>query len=439
LVTGSLVYEWRASDHINVNTTYRGIGPGGSEEDPFDWIHMNSVEKDDVGNYLISARYTHSLTYIDGKTGDIIWTLGGKNNDFQDQSGGNATNFAWQHDARFIPTDSFPSMYNPPDDRDGMTTRLLSLFDNAAEDLHYDYGLPLSRGLLLEVTYPTVKPDVLPGNSALRAKRDERDLNSVKVQSINGTSADYSVRVIQSYENPQGVRSSSQGSVQVLPPVDGQDSKVLVGYGLNAAWTEYDANGSVLCDVHYGAVTSWERGDIQSYRTYKFPWVGTPEEPPIVDISDDEVEVYVSWNGATEVQDWIVQCSDTTSSDEMSWEDVMRVHKGGFETSITIPDDSGDSRYLRIVAVDAEDRRLDYGVSDLIDRGPVVSSFRTFKDSVPEGFASFKTLIILAGTTSTIIMMFVSYRRLLVWRAGRSHAGPLRWRKGFAYRRVGDA
>lgn len=438
LVTEELVFEWRASDHINVSSTYRDVGPGGSKDDPFDWIHLNSVEKDNLGNYLISSRYTHSLTYIDGRSGTVIWELGGKNNDFQDRSGGNATNFAWQHDARFRSADSFHSTYSPPEERSGMTTRLISLFDNAAEDLHYDYGLPLSRGLVLELTFPTIKPERSPGNAGLQTTQINDDLNTVKTQAINGSSSDYTVRVIKSYENPQGLRSSSQGSVQVLPPIAGQDSKVIVGYGLNAVWTEFDADGSVLCDIHYGAKTSWERGDIQSYRTYKFPWIGRPKRPPLVNISDDDAEVYVSWNGATQVESWIVQCSETSSLEERFWEDLVRVRKDGFETTITLPHDIGAFRYLRVVAVGPDDRWLEFGISDVLDRGFAISELRMVDHGLPQSVASFRAFIVLAGASSTIVVLFLGYRQWLVWRAGRSHAGVLRWRKDFGYRRSAD-
>jgi len=96
IATGDLVFEWRASEHYNVTETYRSIYAGGTKQDPFDWFHINSMAKDELGNFLISARYTHTLTYIDGKTKEVIWQLGGKQNDFMDLSGGNATNFAWQ-------------------------------------------------------------------------------------------------------------------------------------------------------------------------------------------------------------------------------------------------------------------------------------------------------------------------------------------------------
>jgi hypothetical protein len=212
--SGALLYEWRASEHINITSTYRGIGPGGSRDDAFDWFHINSIAKDELGNYLISSRYMHSVIYIEGRTGDVIWTLGGRENDFMDLSGGNGTNFASQHDARFLPIDTFPKMYSPPEERDGVTTQLLTLFDNAAEDQHYEYGIAITRGLLLELTYPTEKSS----KPVKRTTNDPRDpdWNENKVHEINGTSTSYTVRVLQSYENPQRFRSSSQGSVQVL-------------------------------------------------------------------------------------------------------------------------------------------------------------------------------------------------------------------------------
>lgn len=444
--TGALIYEWRASEHVNINTTYRGIGPGGSKDDPFDWFHINSIEKDESGNYLISSRYTHSIMYIDGKSGDVLWTLGGRMNDFMDLSGGNATNFAWQHDARFLPADTFPNMYHPPAEREGYATRLVTLFDNAAEDQHYEYGLVVSRSLLLEVTYPTTTRGAMPTLlSDLHGKvkrEDELDRNQRKVLEINGTDSRFTARVIKSYENPLGVRSSSQGSVQILPQGPGKDPKVFVGYGLNAVWTEFDTDGSVLCDVHYGATTSWERGDIQSYRIYKLPWVGAPEVPPAVDISDDDAEVYVSWNGATEVTDWVLQCSDEDTEDEKAWADVVRVRKDDFETAILIPEDTSESRYLRVIALDRYDRRLDYGTSETIDRGEAGADVASFTHKVTHEVASassFRMFVVLMGTVATSFFLFEAYRRYLSWKSGRPSAGPLMWRSKSTYRLLGEA
>ncbi|KAF2169193.1 hypothetical protein M409DRAFT_20416 [Zasmidium cellare ATCC 36951] len=441
--TGDLVFGWRASDHVDISATYRGIGPGGSKRDPYDWFHINSIEKDELGNYLTSSRYTHSITYVDGKTGDVIWTLGGKMNNFMDLSEGDATNFAWQHDARFLPTDTFPNLYSPPEERPGYTTRLLTLFDNAAEDQHYEWGLDYSRGLLLEVTYPNERvQSIQPSKRNLDLhERGDMDLIATKIQEINGTNPDYTVRVIKVYINPDRVHSSSQGSMQVLPQGHGQDPKVFVGYGLNPVWTEFDADGSVLCDVHYGAETSYERGDIQSYRTYKFKWVGLPDRRPAVDISDDDAEVYVSWNGATEVDEWIVQCSNTHTTEERAWEDAIRVKKNGFETSITLADELGTSRYLRVIALDKNGLRLEHGITTIIDRGVMATYMPIFSGKVSDvtHVSGLKMLLILVCTVCTVFVLFEGYRRFLVWRTGKPSAGPLRWRKGATYRLISEA
>ncbi|EME46366.1 hypothetical protein DOTSEDRAFT_70388 [Dothistroma septosporum NZE10] len=440
---GDLVWEWRASDHLNVTSTYHGIGPGGSRQDPFDWFHGNSIEKDEFGNYLVSARYTHSVTYINGSTSEIIWTLGGRMNDFLDLSDGNAINFAWQHDARFLPLDTFPGLYSPPQQENGYTTKLLTLFDNAAEDQHYEYGLPISRGLLLEVTYPNERSDEFSAMSRPYVSTEgQSDLNVQKIDNINGSTSEYTVRVVQSYENPSDVRSSSQGSVQILPQSGRPDPKVLVGYGLNAVFTEFDADGTVLCDMHYGAVTSWERGDIQSYRTYKFAWIGTPETSPKVNVSDDDANVYVSWNGATEVRSWVLQCSDDDEAEDESWEVVAHTAAEGFESSIPIPNDNKGSRYLRIIAVDGNGNHLPYGTSEILDRGILASYWPITNSKLAREMSSMtplKMLLIAVCSACGALIMFDAYRRYLAWNSGKSHAGPLRWRNGAAYRLLGEA
>lgn len=108
VATNTLLFQWRASDHVDLHDSFwvpgiRGLSQklqGTRKDDSWDYFHLNSVEKDHRGNYLISVRHYASIMYIDGKTGDVIWTLGGKKNDFNDPSG-EATKFAWQHHARW--------------------------------------------------------------------------------------------------------------------------------------------------------------------------------------------------------------------------------------------------------------------------------------------------------------------------------------------------
>ncbi|KAF2721702.1 hypothetical protein K431DRAFT_346129 [Polychaeton citri CBS 116435] len=448
LETGELIFEWRASDHVDITDTYRPVGDGGTRADPFDWFHINSVEKDELGNYLISARYPHVIMYIDGRTGDTIWTLGGKGNDFMDLSDGYATNFAFQHDARFVSAQTFPSLYEPPARRQGFTTKLVSLFDNAAEDRNYRWGLSYSRALLLEVTYPTPDSEIgftagdlstLVTRQADHPGYEEEPLSEDDIQKTktnNATDLSRSVRVIKSYRNPAGVRSSSQGSVQLIPQADGSDPHLFVGYGLNAVMTEFHPNGTALCDIHFGANTSWERGDIQSYRAYKFPWVGRPRTRPRVGTGEDGDAVLVSWNGATEVVQWLLQSS--RSARDGDWLDVATVPRHGFETTIPLSQEAEGSRYLRVVALGSQGEQLENGASEAFDRGYISAMLPGLRFHIAgTAVTPFAVILFLVSSIATLGVLHYTLRRLAAWRSGHTISGflQLRWNRN-AYRLV---
>jgi hypothetical protein len=480
--TRDVLFEWRASEHIDMNDTYHLVRQAGNHEDPFDWFHMNSIDKDELGNYLVSARYTHSITYIDGRTGDVIWVLGGKGNMFMDLSNGSAINFAWQHDTRFVSPELFRQIYVPPTEQPGYSTRLLSLFDNAAEDQNYVYGSDHSRGLLLEITFPTpghennvdthdnvesardisqlwqlaeiadrrmalvhkqAKPE-LPYPVYDTDELQDQDADLIKRAQINGSSPSHTVRVIQSYSNPLDVRSSSQGSLQILPPKPGGvDARVLVGYGLNAVFTEFEANGSVACDAHFGAVTSWERGYIQSYRVYKFPWIGRPKYEPRMAIDPVSNHVFVSWNGATQVDTWVLQASNqANNSTESGWIEIARKGRLGFETSFDL---SGTlvvaETHLRVVALDVNGRILDHGVTDVQERGLAAKTPLATSEHFPRPFGTIEPTTLLLGglaAVALLLTLYEMYRRYLCWKVGKPAMGAVRWRKTSGYRLLGD-
>ncbi|KAF7167011.1 hypothetical protein CNMCM6106_002591 [Aspergillus hiratsukae] len=300
--TGQLLFQWRASEHFNFTDSYRGRegdGDGDAEDRPWDFFHINSVDKDAKGNFLVSSRYMSCLAYIDGRTGDIIWRLGGKHNDFQDLSAGGATNFTWQHHARF---------------RDNGTA--ITLFDNASRG----EGAPrlTSRGLYLDI--------------------DAQQMTA---------------KVRHEYWNPHPISSQSQGSVQLL-----DSGNVVVGYGSNAAWTEYSIAGDVLCHVHFGPESAFGAGNILSYRVFKHAWTGLPRRNP--DIALYRYEAAVSWNGATEVATWVLQGSgsdtdiqlDHDHDDDESTTFLTAVPKSGFETIIPVPAQT-TQRYLRVLSLNA--------------------------------------------------------------------------------------
>jgi hypothetical protein len=98
--------------------------------------------------------------------------------------------------------------------------------------------------------------------------------------------------------------------------------------------TEFSALGRTLFDLRFGQGSD-------SYRAFRFPWVGRPLDRPAVVVEGRTA--YVSWNGATEVAAWRVAAPD------------IRVHKRGFETAIRLPK---HIKRLEIEALDASGRVL---------------------------------------------------------------------------------
>jgi len=75
--------------------------------------------------------------------------------------------------------------------------------------------------------------------------------------------------------------------------------------------------------------------EVESYRAFRFPWKGEPQATPaVVAVSGDgdEVEVYVSWNGATEVATWQVLAG--SGPDELK--PVASVPRKGFEIAVAL-------------------------------------------------------------------------------------------------------
>lgn len=291
IATGELLFEWRASSVYPPNSSYVPLREKGYEPKyGYDYFHINSVSKDDQGRFLISGRHTHSVTCVDGATGEVLWILGGMYNEFSDTSDQSATDFTWQHDARW----------------QGPNT--LTVFDNAART---DWDLSaVSRGIWIELDVPARK-------ATLKA----------------------------SYEHPQSMMATSQGNVQVL-----DSGNVIVGWGHSAAYSEFTPDGELVCNVHFGASAYFTFGRIVSYRTYKGDWVGTPDTIPDIAVSGESA--FVSWNGATEVAAWRLEAWDGASLTNMTFNPVHLVNRTTFETKIPLPAEV-DS-FLRASALDSD-------------------------------------------------------------------------------------
>lgn len=76
---GKVVFEWIASDYPSLlKSSVESAG-----KDKNDYMHTNSITIDPKdNNFIISNRNLDSVLKINRKSGKIMWTLGGKNDDF---------------------------------------------------------------------------------------------------------------------------------------------------------------------------------------------------------------------------------------------------------------------------------------------------------------------------------------------------------------------
>lgn len=94
--SGTTEFMWNAWDHFSIDDWIEpGVNP------PLDFDHPNSLAFALDGNYVVSFRNMGEITKIDFQTGNIIWRLGGRNNQFtiiNDPLGG----FSAQHSVRVL-------------------------------------------------------------------------------------------------------------------------------------------------------------------------------------------------------------------------------------------------------------------------------------------------------------------------------------------------
>jgi hypothetical protein len=142
---------------------------------------------------------------------------------------------------------------------------------------------------------------------------------------------------------PDPVLSHFLGNAQLLG-----NGNVFVGWGAAPYVTEFAESGAIAFDARL------PRGG-QSYRAFRFPWVGRPADRPSLEARARVL--YASWNGATEVASW--QLLEGAGAQDLR--PGSSVPRTGFETALT------PAAQTRSAAVVALDRR---GAS--LGRSPVV-------------------------------------------------------------------
>lgn len=292
----SVVHSWDCFTQIPLQETvhYDKFSP--AEGHPgWDYVHINSVDKNDAGDYIISMRFTNTIYLVSGGDGHIIWRLCGTHNGEFDQD----FVFSKQHDAKFLESEG--------------TRHVISLMNNAADEGVNEEEI--SSALIVEI-----KTDVTP----------------------------HTARILRRYKRPDNSLTRLRGNSQVLP-----NKNMFVCWSQGGYFSEFSPEGDVLMSASYNIPR------YSNYRAYKFEFTGRPETPPDVVSSvfgSDEVNlvttIHVSWNGATDIVSWNFYAQATETTQRVF---IGNVSKLDFETMFMA---KGYMDWVSVDAIDREGQVL---------------------------------------------------------------------------------
>lgn len=249
-----VVFEWSGWDHFQITDAAPDIN---LTVQYIDYVHGNALSFDDDGNLLLSCRSMNECTKIDRETGDIIWRLGGENNQFTFINDNIPEHFSHQHDVRKIENGN------------------LTLFNNG------NY-LPLLQ------------------SSAKEYKLDEINKTATLVWYYE-----------HSYVNGAPLYSSSTGSVQRL-----SNGNTLICWGtLNdinklPSITEVDSNKNITWEMEF------DQHGQRSYRAHKYIWEPCNLISSTSLIADNITaeSANLSWEGNSKINGFILEykkCTET--------------------------------------------------------------------------------------------------------------------------------
>ncbi|KAI6857861.1 hypothetical protein KC323_g7188 [Hortaea werneckii] len=337
IATNDVLFSWKSLDHLDALPFTSSVYPLGSEgytgeNQSLAWgyFHINSASPYD-GGYILSSRFLCSAIAISG-SGDVKWILDGRGGEEDDFTHNAGTDFCYQHDIRAFSQQ--PSQTN---------TSLIELHmhDNANSPIENNTIPTSGKSLFVDLSTKTV---------------------TLQTQYLNASGPIY---------------ATAQGNYQSLP-----NGNVFLGHGWIPIFEEFSSEGEILSTIqfgHAGTLPAGEGGGYESlprsetalsYRAFKQEWIGCPQTRPDVVVErhrqqqrqwsydsprERGLTVYVSWNGATEVEAWEIyggggyggHGSHVQDGTELAH--LATIPKKGFESSAFIDDESVEMVQVRPV------------------------------------------------------------------------------------------
>jgi hypothetical protein len=137
--------------------------------------------------------------------------------------------------------------------------------------------------------------------------------------------------------------AKTQGSFQFLGSPG--SSNIFMDYGSTPNIKEYDSNGNVVLSGQFGAY-----GTAETYRGLKYAWTSTtPAWSPTVALNQttsNTTDVYMSWNGATEYDNWAVYSVPSLQSTQKTM--LTSKKRTGFETLASLR--NVGAKYIKVAA-----------------------------------------------------------------------------------------
>lgn len=154
------------------------------------------------------------------------------------------------------------------------------------------------------------------------------DSSNIKVVGLNfEPGKDKTAELYHIHERSDGGLTKTSGNIQFLP-----NGGVFCGWGENGRMAEYvNRGGPILYEASFASRR------FTNYRAYKMEFVGKPATKPSLkgyvstnSRKQSTTNLYVSWNGATEVSTWRFHSHGFEKDIE-----IGRIPKTGFETIFT--------------------------------------------------------------------------------------------------------
>ncbi|KAI0969012.1 ASST-domain-containing protein [Xylaria arbuscula] len=374
--SNAALFQFDLMSYFNVEDSfwpYNGAGPY-DFNNAHDLWHVNSVEKTAAGDFLVSSRHLHSVFLLDGVTAQVKWVLGGKRSNFTDVSRNASAVFHWQHDARFT------------------AENRITLFDNQAVFNGFCTG-------------------------------EEQEWGCSRGLEIEFDTESWTYWVVNEWYHPQGLVSASRGGVNRTPK-----GNTLVAWGQNPMYTEYGPDGELVMDVQRGQVLALDHGigPVIAYRAWKADWIGLPKWPPSIaaNTTMNGTTVYVSWNGATEVENYVLFTSNNITGLNGAGALTAVSKRKGFETSFHVNE---RRRFARIAALHLNGTILGYTmVMDIVRNKAIDPGY-----PVDEVIALKKVYRIhifdISVWSYAAVFLVVGFTALLAILIIRSARGGVRW------------